>query len=212
MEIEQSANPTIENCTFIDNTTTTSGGGLAVESLARATIRDCVFLGNRSYGEGGGVAISTGNPVSPILLERCTIAGNRATTSGGGLNLRFPSHVRVEHSILWNNCAGDGTDTHAVTIDEGLTYVCSIVDSVTAEVEGSLTYDADTRYDDPAFCESVPCGGAPTDQGDYRVAEDSIALSGASPCGEQIGARGAGCPPVTPVRKSSWSKLKSGSR
>jgi hypothetical protein len=107
----------------------------------------------------------------------------------------------VEHSIVWDNCAGLG-GSEIWTAGGIVELVCS--DVRTAGVEGGGTVIGSDFLDaDPLFCDPFACASAPATAGDYRVASTSPALL--QPCGA-MGVGGAAC--AVAVEPTSWGSLK----
>ena len=71
-----SGSVTITNCTFIDNKSDRSGGGVYATN---ATMTGCTFAGNTADRDGGGVR------AFKATLANCTFTGNTADIDGGGL-------------------------------------------------------------------------------------------------------------------------------
>lgn len=79
----------IENCTIRDNHSNIKGGGLLIQS-GNAIVRDCSFVNNTALSEGGGAWTahnedSTCAPQSQPLIENCTFLDNVSHDKGGGL-------------------------------------------------------------------------------------------------------------------------------
>jgi len=72
----------LNNCQFLNNTTTGSGAGLLI-STSSPTLTDCLFSGNTAGSDGGGVYNI--NPGANPVLTRCIFLGNTAGASGGGM-------------------------------------------------------------------------------------------------------------------------------
>lgn len=70
----------LARCTFQGNTAPT-GGGLFLISSGTTKITDCVFLGNTAGRDGGGIYSEGGSP----SLNHCSFLGNSAYRSGGGM-------------------------------------------------------------------------------------------------------------------------------
>lgn len=68
----QESSPTLNNCTFTDNTAEYGGGMINEDS--ETTLNNCTFTGNGAAEAGGGV--STVEDGSVVILEGTTICGN----------------------------------------------------------------------------------------------------------------------------------------
>lgn len=198
MEAETLSAPTIESCVFVDNTSLV-GGAISLESNSRAIIRDCIITGNVASEGGGGISFA-----ATATVERCVIAGNRAQ-EGGGVGSIFPAMPVLRNVIVWGNCATTGDNAYA-QLTAVLNFECSAVDTTGGPSPGQVSFDAGCVFEDPLFCEPEPCNAAPTDAGDYRVAQTSPCLPGQSACG-LIGALGAGCA-LEPIETLGWGRLK----
>jgi predicted outer membrane repeat protein len=79
-------NALIEDCRFIDNKVTGSGGGLyfEVDSFI-TTIVDCLFQENTALNDGGGIASHSTN--HDMLITNCKFYSNGAVGRGGGINV-----------------------------------------------------------------------------------------------------------------------------
>jgi predicted outer membrane repeat protein len=104
---------TMRFCTLTSNfinAANGSGGGAAIIS-AQATIRDSQFLNNTSDGIGGGLAIID---EAGVLLERCVIQGNNTTADygpGGGVSCRdFSSLTMEDCTVTRNTVSGAASD------------------------------------------------------------------------------------------------------
>ncbi len=129
--VQQSARPTITNCTIMDNYAR-NGGGLACLGNAAPHISHCHITRNRAAGRGGGIYARGASPhirSSRILgnegrsgggmacfsgahavIEDCTIGGNQAET-GGGVAVSG-SHPSIHASLVSGNTAGQGGGMH----------------------------------------------------------------------------------------------------
>ena len=77
------SSPTLENCTFDNNTTNDDGGGM-MNLSSSSTLVDCTFTNNTASDWGGGMY----NNGSTLTLIGCTFEGNTAdgpVGRGGGM-------------------------------------------------------------------------------------------------------------------------------
>lgn len=74
--------PTINDCVFLRNSATTTGGGISNRVYASPTVTGCVFRANTANGGGGMMNFAASNPV----VTRCEFIGNSAGGGGGILN------------------------------------------------------------------------------------------------------------------------------
>lgn len=202
------SSPLIEDCLIRGNEAQVSGGGLAIINFSQPTLIDCLITGNVA-GDGGGLNVGLSEPV----VIGCTLSGNEALSSGGGLRVVANSGPDMTGSIVWGNCAPNGSQVFVEVDGGGISFTCCDVDSAGTEGPG-ITYLADNIFDDPGFCDPAPCGDAPTPAGDYTLHDDSPCLPENSPCGALIGALDSGCGPISSVpepglyRWRSWGAIK----
>lgn len=210
----------ILSCTFISNGAGGTGGGIDTHD-GNTTIIDCRILGSTFEGVyciGGAVEVRncviTGNSSSGVwchegtgMIVGSTIAGNRGDGEGGGIRVSGGAAVSVEKSIVWGNCARGEFDNVYVDGVSQTEFACCIVDSSGVGGEGSITGLSDEAFADPEFCAPAPCGGAPTDQGDYSIALGSPCAPELSPCGELVGALSPSCAPPL-AQPMTWGAIK----
>jgi hypothetical protein len=150
---------TVSDVAIRDNSTLSSGGGIAaLDSAGSLTVADSTISGNSAGGNGGGIypeygatvrnSTISGNSASfdgggvfvrygPLSVANSTIAGNTAADDGGGiLNLRAP--VELDGTVVADNTAGDqGQD---IFDDLGL-YASSVGDHTLVEDPSGLEED-----------------------------------------------------------------------
>ncbi|MFC1877976.1 right-handed parallel beta-helix repeat-containing protein [Thermodesulfobacteriota bacterium] len=90
--------PTIINCKFIGNTSSTLGGGMHNEYTS-PTLTNCTFSGNTANAGGGMYNYFS----SPILTD-CTFSGNTAN-EGGGVNNNTKCYPILINCIFNSNTA-----------------------------------------------------------------------------------------------------------
>jgi parallel beta-helix repeat protein len=195
--VASNARPEIVNCTIRG-----VGRGIDCWDESRPSIRNCVINGNYEVGVSlsgasqtelidceisnnalGGVAGGGGRIVG------CTIANNQ----GYGINIG--NDITVERSIIWGNCAEQGSD---IFVDGARVYLncCAWPDSGVYTIRGGqVISDGLQVKTDPRYCGPLPCPhpGQSTPGGDYSLRSDSPCLAEFSPCQAQIGYRGVGC-------------------
>jgi hypothetical protein len=173
--VQNAGNPTIANCTIIQNAAV-SGGGLYAGDASTPTIVFCKFMGNQAgFGAGlyfqdgshgkvsntlisgnkgiGGVYNNTSNP----MFTNVTFGGNGGY-NGGIFNSN--SQPVVKNSIIWGNST-PFNDTQSI-----ITY--STIQSGYAGV-GNLAVD-------PKYVSPMPDGLAPIITGDYHLQAASLAI------------------------------------
>jgi predicted outer membrane repeat protein len=146
----------VTNCTFIQNTSISFGGGMANEQKAfppinEPTVTNCTFRDN-SADFGGGMHNFGGFPT----VTNCTFSGNSATSQGGGMRFvgPFDSTPTVTNCILWGNNPDEISDSGTATV----TY-----SDVQGGWPGIGNINADPLFADP-------------DNGDFRLSPGSLCI------------------------------------
>ncbi len=128
--VVENCDPTIRNCTFDTNLSTTSGGGLALW-VSDALVENCRFL-NNTGGRGGALYSSAGSPEivacsflsnisghirqggaiyvisTTMTITNCTFFDNEADTYDGGGIYSSTSDLVVTHCTFSGNTARNG--------------------------------------------------------------------------------------------------------
>ncbi|MBZ0268042.1 right-handed parallel beta-helix repeat-containing protein, partial [bacterium] len=164
-----------------------------------ATVRSCLIAGS---GEAG-MRI---NQWDAVLVERTTVTANAAEPGAVGVRLDYDAHATFRNSVVWGNCAGDGTQVH---VEPGCTaeFECSDLDPTAVTGAGALVL-TDVITQDPLFCDAAACGSIPSAEGIYTLLAGSPVLL--QPCGP-MGATGSGCAIATgaaTMESSSWARIK----
>jgi len=68
----ENSSPTLEDCSFTNNTSGDSGGGMRNRNDSNPTLMNCTFTGNTAENDGGGMYNTY---CSPILTDT-TVCGN----------------------------------------------------------------------------------------------------------------------------------------
>ena len=145
-----------------------------------------------------------------VYFTNCTITGNHSSDVGGGFLFASGSNASVylEQSIVWGNCAENGGDEVFLDSASGtFQSTCSDIDSSGVDFTG-ISYDADTIFDDPLFCDARDCSLTPSTLGDYTVAMNSPVLAANNACGMLMGSMLMACGDFTPARRTTWGSLK----
>src|SRR3990170_3538897 len=136
-----SADLTVQNCVFTNNTTNGFGGGLFSSTAGDVNLTNSTFTNNsNSASDGGGAFISNSGLVN---ITNSTFTDNSATRDGGGANVSAASDVVATDNIFTDNSAGcDGggllTEAQNVTLD------VNEFDNNTADANGGgASVDAD---------------------------------------------------------------------
>lgn len=124
-----SSSCTVNNCTFIENSSVEDGGGMW-NFLATCTVNNCTFIENSSGTTGGGI----GNSQSDSYISNCTFLRNAAFYGGGGINfyLYLSNHpVVVNCSFISNKGFGTGNNAGGLYNNESNAEVnnCSFINN-----------------------------------------------------------------------------------
>jgi len=92
-----SGNPTLINCTFTDNVTGNTGGGLLIHNNSNPTLTNCTFT--RNYAESGGGIFSSGS--SPTLID-CIFGNNYVQHDGSGM-FSYDGNPKLTDCTFRNN-------------------------------------------------------------------------------------------------------------
>jgi predicted outer membrane repeat protein len=153
---------TLENCTILNSTTTTDGGGLWICNGVGITLIDCL-VDNNTADHGGGIScggivtiintIFTNNNArdtygggiesweSPadIMLINCLLANNSALDSGGGIYMRNNDNADIRQTTIANNKAGYGGGVYCGSPNSNYFYN-SIIWNNSATQQGNQIY------------------------------------------------------------------------
>ncbi|MEL6194528.1 MAG: choice-of-anchor Q domain-containing protein, partial [Bacteroidota bacterium] len=99
------ADPTIENCWFLNNSAGNNGGAVYIEGTKDAKFSSCYFIGNTSADFGGAMASISPN----LFVENCVFGDNFADNQGGGAIAIGPNtHLTATNCTFHANRADDG--------------------------------------------------------------------------------------------------------
>ncbi|MEG1587486.1 MAG: right-handed parallel beta-helix repeat-containing protein [Bacteroidales bacterium] len=107
--IQNSGTLNIDNCEFLNNKTTATGGCIGVSTLCTANITNSVFDGNKG-ANGGCFRIYN---QATLNMTGCTLLNNRASQSGGCIYVYttaakdYQANINLENSTFIRNQAGD---------------------------------------------------------------------------------------------------------
>jgi predicted outer membrane repeat protein len=156
------SSPTVNHCTFTDNTSNTWGGGICIwyssPIVARCvftgnsteygggmcnynsspTVTDCIFSGNTVVYYGGGMYDNRSSPGVTL----CTFSGNSAGHYGGGICSN--SDFCLNNCILWGNTASDGSQFY----NEGTSSALVTYSDIQGGCTGVGNIDADPMFVD----------------------------------------------------------------
>jgi hypothetical protein len=100
---DETATPTVANCTFRANGATLGGG--MFNNNASPTVTSCTFTDNTATGDGGGMYNVGGTPT----VANSSFTGNRASQNGGGMYNYASSLASVtSSSFIGNVTTGSG--------------------------------------------------------------------------------------------------------
>ena len=177
----------IEKSSFLENTSKSFGGGLAI-SNSTVIISHAIYKGN-SAESGGGVAnlsgggkminsLVTGNSSvrgggmyhssSSMEVVNTTIAGNKASGIGGGVYCDPQPLPKFKNSIISGNSDNDTGSSPEITY--------SLLDGANVTGTGNLPGNTFPGFVDP----SIP-SLAPTLAGDFRLISTSALLNAGTP-------------------------------
>ena len=157
-----SASPTLNNCSFLANFASSSGGALYIKSASAPVLTNCAFIGNSVFSFGGAVYITSSTPT----FVNCTFVANTAPTGMALYNLS--STPKLTNCILWNNGATPVSSSSSTPI---ITY---------CDIEGGYTGTENINVNpsfirNPSFGSDAAWGTADDDYGNLH-------LQFASPC------------------------------
>lgn len=194
-------NGRIERCEFLNNQSTTIGGGMQVVGslgAAPASVHSCRFEGNFASSFGGGAAgynarfdscLFVGNRagqgagaiygINMAIADHCTIVGNRAASGGGTYRMN------LSNSIAFNN-RNSTSESQSAQLFGAATATYSVIQNLTTNVAppGETNASVGNRasvpqFVDPGYWDDMGTPGNMTDDvfvpGDYH-------LTALSPC------------------------------
>jgi regulation of enolase protein 1 (concanavalin A-like superfamily) len=176
----QNSAPTYLNCRFIQNTGTVRGGGMYNENADPMVINGS-FTGNFSLNGGGLYASASSFPV----ITNSSFSGNRASGQGGAVISFTGSAVTLTNCVIWNNQVGASTTALGASV--GIASVnasATISYSLIANSGGSgagwqsgIGTDGGNNLDtDPMFVQNGDPATAPNTIGDLHLQPCSPAI------------------------------------
>jgi hypothetical protein len=132
------ARPTLTNCWFIDNATTSDGGAI-FNNVSRPTLTNCRFEGNTAGYTGG--AICNYNS-SDAELTSCHFVGNHARVGGAVANISGSDAIFIDCTFA-RNTADDGGGVANRTGSHASFSACILVENQAAVRGGGLYIDSD---------------------------------------------------------------------
>ncbi|WDF46201.1 BspA family leucine-rich repeat surface protein [Chryseobacterium sp. KACC 21268] len=148
------SNPTIQFCTFKENSAINAGGAMALYPSSSKIINS-LFLNNlatnAAYGGGAIVSSSSQGSSSPSFVN-CTITGNRGASGGAMYNENSPQ-VKLYNTVIYGNSSGINNITNS-TIQN------SLIQELSSTTNGNLNGSTNPLFVNPS-------------SGDYRLQSTS---------------------------------------
>ena len=129
---------------------TSSGGGLYINSSGNIDVTNCLFIGNTAYSNGGGVFINSSGTEKTINFTNNFISNNTIPTSGGnnggGIHLVSSgpgSTIKLINNIITNNTT---YGTHGRGVGGGVYVVSSQTTSTIILTDNSIAENSGHEY------------------------------------------------------------------
>jgi regulation of enolase protein 1 (concanavalin A-like superfamily) len=176
----QNSAPTYLNCRFIQNTGTVRGGGMYNENADPMVINGS-FTGNFSLNGGGLYASASSFPV----ITNSSFSGNRASGQGGAVISFTGSAVTLTNCVIWNNQVGASTTAPGASVGIASANASATISySLIANSGGSgagwqsgIGTDGGNNLDtDPMFVQNGDPATAPNTIGDLHLQPCSPAI------------------------------------
>ena len=103
---------TVENCSFISNNASAYGGAISAE-FGTCIVNECIFIGNIITSSGGGGAIALGSTTG--IVTGSTFIGNSAMTYYGGGALYTQKNLTANYNRFYKNIASKGNDIYLLS-------------------------------------------------------------------------------------------------
>ena len=130
-----STSPTINNCTFADNTADSNGAGMYCYD-GNPTLTNCTFNGNDASGDGGGMYCLQSSPT----LTNCTFIDNEAVyelSDGGGICCSHSSPT-LNNCTFINNWGTRGAGVACINSSTTLKN-CTFISNIAEREDGPGT-------------------------------------------------------------------------
>jgi len=109
--------PVLENCKFIGNSVSGSGGGIFNDYYSHPKLINCIFLENDAAYVGGGIST---NFDANVTMTGCTFKANYANFGGGAVHDYADSPI-ITNCVFINNASGHGGAMYNYDSDPNLT-------------------------------------------------------------------------------------------
>ena len=136
MSNQGGSNPTINHCTFRNNSSTVNGGGIYNIGGSSPMITRCTFTANVTGADGGGIY----NKGSSPTITDCIFSGNLVNSGGGILNFNGSSPA-ITNCIFSGNVANFNGGAMVNNVDCNPTLVNCTLSNNTANLGGGLFND-----------------------------------------------------------------------
>ena len=144
------SNPTVTNCVFTDNSAGTHGGGMMNFSSSSPTVTNCLFNANSAGNRGGGImSASSSNPT----VTNCAFYDNSAA-AGGGL-LSESGAATLTNCIMWANTPEQATSLFAGTITFAYSNIQGGVGAVVGVIDAGGNISADPLFADADGADNI---------------------------------------------------------
>lgn len=188
----------VRRCAFYENTAESQGGALYMYRPQSLLVEDSVLWGNCAGQYGSAAHLYLGGSV--FSFTRCTIAGNGSPLGECALTVGEGVVVTLENSIVAFNrsvspilCMSNGAATLTC---------CDVHGNTGSNWSGCIASQLglDGNFSaNPLFCDF--------EEADLALYGQSPCTPTLSPCGELVGALGAGCS-TSGLQPLSWGCLK----
>ncbi|MES2430196.1 MAG: right-handed parallel beta-helix repeat-containing protein [Bacteroidota bacterium] len=133
------ASPTIRNCRFIGNYSTSYGGGGISNTSSSPSITDCIFISNSA--NMGGAIYNTSS--SPTIID-CIFISNSGNT-GGAIHNASSSKPFIYNCTFINNSAKVGGGTYNTSSSQPYIESCIFTSNAATNGNGGGIYNINTR-------------------------------------------------------------------
>jgi hypothetical protein len=215
------SSPEFRDCSFIGNSTPSTGGAINIWCGGEPLFTDCLFKDN-SAGEAGAMMLFC---FVFGTLDHCTFIGNTAEVWGGSLASGKMSDVTMSYCTFYGNSAPRGavfsggelqvefencilafsTGGEPVTCETQhvILSCCDIYGNEGGDWVGCIADQFGTAgniSEDPLFCDPA--------NDDLTLDSDSVCAEENNPDCGQIGAWPIGCDHPVAVQETSWGRIK----
>lgn len=148
------ARPTINNCHFIGNVSTSDAGAI-LNNVSRPIVTNCVFRDNVANFSGGAVCNYNS---SDATFTSCSFSGNQARTGGAMVNLSTSDPVLTDCTFIGND-ARNGGGLASWTGSRPAILASSFIENTAKELGGGIY--AEDEASAPVLAGTSFCGNHP---------------------------------------------------